>query len=83
MSIFSTNRPPVCIPRTLQNVHYDGEDNPNKGQFYQYPHDFENHWIDQQYLPDALKNAEYYRFGDNKTEQAAREYWERVKHRKG
>ena len=71
------------IPRTLQNVHYDGEDNPVKGQFYLYPHDYENHWIAQQYLPDALKNAEYYRFGDNKTEQAAREYWSRVKHKEG
>ena len=71
------------IPRTLQNVHYDGEDNPVKGQFYLYPHDYENHWTAQQYLPDALKNAEYYRFGDNKTEQAAREYWNRVKHKEG
>lgn len=71
------------IPRTLQNVHYDGEDNPTKGQFYVYPHDFENHWVAQQYLPDALKNAEYYRFGDNKTEQAAREYWDRVKQKEG
>ena len=71
------------IPRTLQNVHYDGEDNPVKGQFYLYPHDYENHWIAQQYLPDVLKNAEYYRFGDNKTEQAAREYWDRVKHKEG
>ncbi len=71
------------IPRTLQNVHFDGEDNPVKGQFYVYPHDCENHWVAQQYLPDALKNAEYYRFGDNKTEQAAREYWNRVKHKEG
>ena len=71
------------IPRTLQNVHCDGEDNPIKGQFYVYPHDYENHWVAQQYLPDALKNAEYYRFGDNKTEQAAREYWNRVKHKEG
>ena len=71
------------IPRTLQNVHYDGEDNPNKGQFYLYPHDYENHWVAQQYLPDVLKNAEYYRFGNNKTEQAARDYWNRVKHQEG
>ena len=70
------------IPRTLQNVHYDGEDNPNKGQFYLYPHDFENHWVEQQYLPDVLKHAQYYQFGPNKTEQAAGEYWKKVKQRK-
>ena len=68
------------IPRNLQNKHFDGEDNPNKGQFYLYPHDYENHWTPQQYLPDVLKNAQYYQYGANKTEQAAREYWERVKH---
>jgi putative ATPase len=67
------------VPRQLQNMHYDGEDNPNKGQFYKYAHDFEHHWVDQQYLPDALKHRRYYDFGDNKTEQAAREYWARIK----
>lgn len=67
------------IPRTLQNEHFDGEDNPNKGQFYVYPHDFENHWTPQQYLPDVLKNTVYYHYGDNKTELAARDYWAKVK----
>ncbi len=67
------------IPRTLQNKHYDGEDNPNKGQFYKYPHEFENHYVPQQYLPDAIKNRRYYFFGDNKNEQAAKEYWQKVK----
>lgn len=69
------------IPRTLQNVHCDGEDNPNKGQFYLYPHDYENHWVSQQYLPDVLRNTRYYHFGANRTEQAAREYWEKIKKR--
>ena len=67
------------IPRQLQNEHCDGADNPNKGQFYLYPHDYENHWVAQQYLPDALKNADYYQFGANKTEQAARDYWAKIK----
>ncbi len=70
------------IPRQLQNMHYDGEDNPNKGQFYKYPHDFENHYTEQQYLPDVLKNKVYYKFGDNKNEQAYKQYWERVKGKK-
>ncbi len=67
------------IPRQLQNKHFDGEDNTNKGQFYKYPHDYPNHYVPQQYLPDKIKNRKYYVFGDNKNEQAAKEYWERIK----
>ncbi len=67
------------IPRQLQNKHFDGEDNQNKGQFYKYPHDYPNHWTAQQYLPDKIKNRKYYVHGENKTEQAAKEYWEKIK----
>ncbi|MBQ3005055.1 MAG: replication-associated recombination protein A, partial [Clostridia bacterium] len=67
------------IPRQLQNMHFDGEDNQNKGQFYLYPHSFENGWVKQQYLPDKLKNKVYYRYGDNKNERAAEEYWKKIK----
>ena len=67
------------IPRTLQNKHFDGEDNPHKGQFYKYPHDYKNHYVSQQYLPDDIKSRKYYEFGDNKIEQAAKAYWELVK----
>ena len=67
------------IPRTLQNTHFDGEDNPNKGQFYKYPHDYKNHYVSQQYLPDDIKSRKYYVFGDNKIEQAAKAYWDLVK----
>ena len=70
------------IPRTLQNKHFDGEDAAVKGQFYQYPHDFPNRWVDQQYLPDALKDRIYYEYGDNKIEQAAKAYWGRIKGKK-
>ncbi len=66
------------IPRNLQNKHFDGEDAEVKGQFYLYPHDFENHYIPQQYLPDIIKNARYYTFGDNKNEQAMKEYREKI-----
>ena len=67
------------IPRTLQNKHFDGEDNDNKGQFYNYPHDFPGHWCAQQYLPDILKNTKYYEFGDNKIEQTSKLYWDTIK----
>lgn len=69
------------IPRRLQNKHYDGADNKNKGQFYQYPHDFPNHWLKQQYLPDEIKDRIYYEFGDNRNEQAAKDYWDKIKKR--
>ncbi len=67
------------IPRCLQNKHYDGADNPHKGQFYKYPHDFPNSWVEQQYLPDLVQGARYYQWGENKTEQGFRAYWERIK----
>ena len=68
------------IPRQLQNKHYDGDEVQNKGQFYVYPHDYPHHWTYQQYLPDALKNTQYYKFGDNKNEQAFKAYWDKIKH---
>ena len=67
------------IPRQRQNKHFDGEDAEVKGQHYIYPHDYENHWTYQQYLPDKIKNRKYYEFGDNKNEQAYKAYWDRIK----
>ena len=67
-----------AIPRELQNVHADGTGF-EREQGYKYPHSFPHRWVKQQYLPDELKNARYYEYGDNKTEQAARRYWEEIK----
>ena len=66
------------IPRELQNVHADSAGQ-EREQGYRYPHDYPGHWVRQQYLPDNLKNRKYYQYGDNKTEQAARRYWEEIK----
>ena len=66
------------VPRELQNVHADGTGF-EREQGYLYPHDFPGHWVKQQYLPDTLKDVRYYRYGDNKTEQAAETYWKRIK----
>jgi len=66
------------IPRQLQNMHADGTGF-EREQGYLYPHDFGNHYVKQQYLPDALAGKQYYRYGDNKTEQAAKRYWEEIK----
>ena len=69
------------VPRQLQNVHADGEERDVKGQHYLYPHSYPNHWIDQQYLPDDVREHIYYEFGDNKTEQAYKAYWDKIKNR--
>ena len=67
------------FPRHLQNKHCDGEDAAIKGQHYLYPHDYPNHYVKQQYLPDCLKDKIYYEFGDNKMENAAKEYRKKIK----
>lgn len=69
------------IPRQLQNVHYDGEGELPKGQNYLYPHDFPNHYVVQQYLPDKIKDKRYYEYGRNKAEQSAKEYWDKIKNK--
>ena len=67
------------VPRQLQNKHYDGADALVKGQNYKYAQEYKNHWVEQQYLPDAIKDAKYYTYGDNRTEQAAKAYWDKIK----
>ena len=67
------------IPRELQNVHADSA-GMEREQGYRYPHQFPNHWVKQQYLPDELADTQYYRYGDNKQEQAAKRYWDQIKH---
>jgi putative ATPase len=67
------------IPRHLQNKHFDGEDAEIKGQNYKYPHSYPRHYVNQQYLPDNIKNKKYYNYSDNKTEQKCKEYWDVIK----
>ncbi len=65
------------MPSRLKNNHYFGVGD-QKAE-YRYPHDYPNHYIPQQYLPDDLKEKKYYTFGENKSEQAAKAYWEKIK----
>ncbi len=67
------------IPAHIKDCHYTGAAKLGRGLTYQYPHTFPNHWVQQQYLPDALAGRTYYEYGENKTEQAARAYWEKIK----
>lgn len=68
------------FPRHLQNVHADTY-TMEREQGYQYPHDFPNHWVKQQYLPDELVGKQYYTYGSNKLEQAAKQYWDAIKNK--
>lgn len=72
----------ATVPRNLQNTHFDGKDAKVKGQHYLYPHDFENHYVEQQYLPDDLKKKKYYIPQENKNEQTFKEYWDKIKKKK-
>lgn len=70
------------IPAYLRGTGYEGAKKLGRGLTYQYPHEFPNHWLKQQYLPDQLQGTRYYTFADNKTEQAAKAYWDLIKGRK-
>jgi putative ATPase len=67
------------IPAHLKDSHYSGAKKLGHGNEYKYPHSYPNHYIKQQYLPDSIKNTEYYKYGENKTELAAKAYWKKIK----
>ena len=68
------------FPRHLQNVHCDSY-TMEREQGYKYPHSYPKNWVSQQYLPDELVGTTYYSYGDNKVEQAARQYWDAIKNK--
>lgn len=67
------------IPLHLKDCHYSGAKKIKRGITYKYPHDYKNHWVEQQYLPDEIKNVQYYTYADNKNEQIAYNYWRKLK----
>ena len=58
------------VPTHLQSPLFKG---------YLYPHSYPGHYVKQQYLPEDLKQKQYYRYGENKLEEAARQYAEKLK----
>lgn len=68
------------FPRHLQNVHADTY-TMEREQGYLYPHDYPDHWVNQQYLPDDLADTKYYTYGQNKLEQSAKAYWDGIKNK--
>ncbi|HBI64806.1 MAG TPA: ATPase [Clostridiales bacterium] len=67
------------VPAHLRDSHYAGAARLGHGLTYRYPHSYPHHWTPQQYLPDALRGVHYYEYGENKTEQRAKAYWDAVK----
>ncbi len=67
------------IPSNLQDGHYAGAQKLGKAQGYKYPHVYPDSWVEQQYLPDNIKDRVYYTYGSNKAEQTAKEYWRKIK----
>ena len=67
------------IPAYLKDGHYSGANKLGRALTYRFPHDYPNHWVEQQYLPDTIKDAQYYEYGPNKTEQRAKQYWDEIK----
>jgi putative ATPase len=70
------------IPLHLKDAHYVGAKNLGRGVDYKYPHNYPNHYIEQQYLPDAIKDKKYYVPGENKNEKSFEQYWNSVKNNK-
>ncbi|CEO07812.1 ATPase-like MgsA [[Clostridium] sordellii] len=71
------------IPNHLKDAHYSGAADLGRGVDYKYPHDYPNHYIDQQYLPDPIKDRKYYNPGNNKNEKSFENYWDTLKNLKG
>ena len=67
------------IPNHLKDAHYSGACKMGRGVEYKYPHSYPNHYVNQQYLPDNIKNKVYYEYGDNKFEKVTKDYWDRIK----
>lgn len=67
------------IPLHLKDSHYQGAKSLGRGNEYKYPHNYDNGWIDQQYLPDSIKNKQYYHpRATGKFEQAMKQVYEKI-----
>ena len=67
------------VPAHLKDAHYGGAKKLGHGLTYQYPHNFENHYIKQDYLPEKLRGKKYYIPQNNKNEMTIKKYWDEIK----
>ena len=67
------------VPTYLCDAHYKGAAKLGRGLGYKYAHDYPNHYVEQQYLPDAYKDMKFYEPTENGYEQTIREYFKKIK----
>lgn len=68
------------VPSHLQDAHYQGAQKLGRGTNYQYPHNYPNHWVKQQYLPDTLKHTQYFHPDPtSKFEEALKEQYKKFR----
>ena len=72
------DEPAGPIPPYLQDAHYKGAKNLGRGLDYRYPHDFPNHYVEQQYLPDNMKGRRFYELSDNGYEKTIKMLFKRM-----
>ena len=69
----------TTVPVHLQDAHYRGHENLGHGIGYKYAHDYPNHYVEQQYLPDEIKDAKFYIPSENGYEKQIREHLKKIK----
>lgn len=69
----------TTVPVHLQDAHYGGHESLGHGIGYKYAHDYPNHYVDQQYLPDEIRDMKFYEPGMNGYEKTIREYFGKIK----
>ena len=69
----------TTVPVHLQDAHYRGHESLGHGIGYKYAHDYPNHYVEQQYLPDEIKDEKFYIPSENGYEKNIREYFKRIK----
>lgn len=67
------------IPDYLKDNHYANAKNLHHGNNYKYPHDYPNNYVDQEYMPEQLKNKKYYIYGQSYIEKEYQKYWNEIK----
>ena len=75
----SVKRTKTTVPVHLQDAHYRGHENLGHGIGYKYAHDYPNHYVEQQYLPDEIKDEKFYIPSENGYEKNIREYFKKIK----
>ena len=69
----------TTVPSHLQDAHYKGSANLGRGTGYKYAHDYPNHYVEQQYLPEEIKDMQFYEPSDMGYEKAIQEHFRRIK----